>query len=114
MFSVLGSYSDIEYHNLSDEEKKNNDYMNSCLFSENKKIINASFYVMMLLLKISNDPDKYEPEDVHAEIDKIFEGLDTSELEILNKFIPACINSMGIYSEEAKNERKLRKERNDL
>ena len=117
LFSILGiasNYSDMEYYNLSDEEKRNCDYMNSCLFSENKKINTASFYIMLLLLKISNEPDNYESEDVQREINKILEGLNDEEIETMNKFIPACINSMGIYSEEAKNERKLKKERNDL
>ena len=114
IFGIASNYNESEYYNLSDEEKKNYDYMNSCLFSENKNISDASFYIMMLLLKISENPDIYEPEDIHDEMDKIFEGLNASELETMNKFIPSCINSMGIYSEEAKQERKLRKERNDL
>ena len=115
LLSLFGfiNYSDIEYYNLDEEERINLDYMNSCLFSDNKKINDASFYIMMLLIKLSNEPDRYEPEDVQCEIDKIFEGLNEEELKIMNKFIPSCISSMGIYSEVAKQERKLRKERND-
>ena len=113
MFALSAYGSDSEYYNLTEEEKANVDYMDSCIYSENEHINDASFKMMMLLMKISAEPDAYEPENVSEEINKILEGLTKEEAEIINKFIPACINSMGIYNEESKLERKLKRERKD-
>ena len=110
LLGIAGSYDEAEYHNLSEDEKSNYDYMNSCLFNEDKKINTASFNIMMLIIKISNEPDRYEPEEVHEEMNKIFEGLSPEEIEMMRKFIPACIGSMGIFNEESI---RLRKERKD-
>ena len=111
MFAILGSYKDPEYYNLSKEERENLDYMDSCITSENKNISDAAFKTMMLILELSVDPDKYQPEELHEVQEKILEGLSSEEVGAINKFIPACINSMGIYSEESKQERKLKRER---
>ena len=113
MYAMLGSYNDPEYYNLSKEERQNLDYMDSCIASENKNISDAAFKTMMLLIELSVDPNKYQPEELHEVQEKILEGLSSEEISIINKFIPACINSMGIYSEESKQERRLRRERND-
>ncbi len=113
MYAILGSYNEPEYYNLSDEEKQSLDYMDSCITSENKNISDAAFKTMMLLMELSADPDKYQPEEIHVIQENILEGLSSEERSLINKFIPACINSMGIYSEESKQERKLKRERND-
>ncbi len=107
----LGAYGDSEYYNLTDEEKNNFDFVNECINSDNPRINNAAFYIMMLVLKLSEDPAKYEPEDVHEELVKIKEGLTKEEQTTVDKLLFACIQTLGIYSEEAKQERKLKKER---
>ncbi len=110
IFATMGSYGcEPEYLNLDKEEKANVDYMNECLFSENKHISDAAFYTMLLILEISQDSEKYEPEAVHARLEEIQKDLTCEELEIMTKFVPACIGSMGIYNEESKRQRKLRK-----
>ena len=105
----IGAYNKIEYNNLTSEEKSYLDFMDSCLYSENEKINNASFYTMLLLLKISNNIDGYTDEEVMKERNIILEGLTLEEREIMDKFTISCINSMGIYSEESKKERKFKK-----
>ena len=110
MYSLSNYYNELEYFNLSDEEKKNLDYMNECIFNENNKINNASFYIMMMLIELSNDPDKYTQEEINIKKEEIYKDLNEEEIDIMERFIISCINSMGIYSEE---EIKLRKERND-
>ena len=109
LFGITGGYDEGEYYNLSDEEKDNYDYMNYCLFNDNKKINTASFNIMTLLLKISNEPNDYEPEVIHEEINKIYEGLTPEEIKMMEKFIPACINCMGMFNEEGKKLRRQKK-----
>ena len=110
---LINSYNNPEYYNLSEEEKNNMDFVDKCIYSDNKKISDASFKTMLLIIEISNNPDLYEPEDLHVRFDEINEGLSIDEQSIMSKFTLACINTMGIYSEEAVQERQLRKERND-
>ena len=62
-------------------------------------------------MRMFEDPAKYEPEDVHEELVKIKEGLTEEEQATVDKLLFACIQTLGIYSEEAKQERKLKKER---
>ena len=114
IFSMLSFYyNDPEYFNLSEEEKNNLDFVDKCIYSENKNINNASFNIMMLPIEMSNNPDKYEPEEIHKKFNMIKKDLSNEEKIVIDRFLIACINSIGIYSEEAKNERKLKKERND-
>ena len=109
---ALGNYgNDPEYLNLTKEEKDNLDFIDSCIYSEDERINKASFNVMMLVLEISSDPDKYEPEEISNKLSTIYEDLSEEEISTMGKFMLACINSMGVYSEDAKEERKLRKER---
>ena len=109
----IGAYKDVEYYNLTDEEKADLDYMDRCLYSDNEKINNASFYMMLFLIELSTHTDDYSYEGVQLKKKEIYQGLSKEEIEIMDRFIPACINSMGIYSEESKKERKLKKERID-
>ena len=106
---IFGSYNEFEYYNLNEDEKSYLDYMDSCLFSDNEKIQNASFYIMLLLIKISKNIDEYTNEKVIEEKNQILKDLTLEEKEIMDKFTISCINSMGIYSDDSKKERKLKK-----
>ena len=101
----------LEYSNLTDKEKEDLDYMDKCLFSEDEKIRDASFKTMLLLLEIIIEPDKYEPEELNKKQSEIIKDLSNDEIIIINKYILACINSIGLYSKERIKERKLKKER---
>ena len=113
MYALSHEYDDPEYHNLSDEERTNLDFMNECLFSENEKINNASFYMMMLIIKMSDNIDSYTEEKVKTEMDIIKSGLTDDEKNIIDNFAYSCINSIGIYNEESKKLRRQKNERND-
>ena len=39
--------------------------------------------------------------------------INKEEIKIMDKFIVSCIQSMGVFSEEAKEERKLKKRKED-
>lgn len=115
LFSMMyGEYgTNPEYVNLTEEEKKDLDYFDECYNSPNKNIRDASFYMSMLLLEASAKMDTDEeitPEELSKRKAKIYKNLNEEEIDIIEKFIPACINSMGVYSEEAKEERQKVKE----
>ena len=109
----LGSYNDPEYYNLDQEEKENYDFVQKCILSENKKINDASFNLSIMLIELINEPEKYTPEEIDERKKHIYSELNEEEIETMEKFLLSYINTIGIYSEEAKQERKLRKERND-
>jgi len=111
MFALGGSFNEPEYANLSDEEKANLDFMDSCIYNEDERISKASFYVMLLLIELSAEPDKYEPEEIGAKLELIYKDLKPEEVKTMTKFELACIKSMGVYSEERKQERQLKRER---
>jgi len=111
IFAFLNQLDNPEYNNLSKEEKANLDFMNSCLYSTNPRIIDAASNIMMLLVEISLDDNKYAPEDIEDQKEKIFKNLSEEETKIMNKFMLSCINSMGIYSIESIKQRKLKKEK---
>ena len=118
MFNILfpmyafGNYgNDPEYFNLTDEEKNNLDFIDSCIYSEDERINKASFNIMMMIMELSAEPDKYQPEEISEKLNEIYKDLSSEEIEDMGKFMLCVINSMGIYSEEAKEERKLKRER---
>ena len=110
----IGAYgNEIEYANLSKEEKEYLDFMDRCLYSENVRINDASFHMMLFLIELSSNVDAYTYEQVKKRKEEIYKYLTFEERDVLEKFTYACINSMGIYSEEAKNERKLKMRKDD-
>ena len=58
------STSETEYYNLTEKEKNDVDFVNSCLYSDNEKLSNAAFYIMLLVLEISDNSNDFEPEEV--------------------------------------------------
>ena len=113
MSSISGEYSD-ELKGLTDEERYDVEYMDSCLFSDNKKISDAALSIMLQILKIANDIDSYTTEMVQEEFNKIKKDLTEEEKEIIDHYTYACINSIGVKNRhKEENDLKLKKERND-
>ena len=110
LLAVNGEYSDPltnpEFNYLTDQEKEDMKFVDQCLFKENERVTTAAGYTQLLLGELSVDPDKYEPEYVHDKLEEIKEGLTELEKAMIDKFVLACINTMGIYSEEAKKQRR--------
>ena len=107
MFLINNSYLDPEYNNLSAEDKANLRFVDSCMFNEDKRISDASFHMTMLLIEISAEPDKYSPEEIQAKKEEICTLLNDEESVMMDKFLLASIQTMGILSEESKKQRRL-------
>ena len=86
------------------DKKEINDYVDYCLFNENEKIKNTSFCITELLSQLSEGGLSIEPEELHNELDILFEGLSSEEKLILNRFIPAYLDKVDSINKESKNE----------
>ena len=116
LVSVLSSpYHDKSYDDLSEEEKLYIDTFDRYLFfDEDEKVTSACSRMMFLLLKASvtiGTNEEITEEELHEAKSKIYSNLDEEEREKVDAFSYACIQCMGIYSEERVNERQLKKER---
>lgn len=103
-----------EYENLDDEEKACIDYIDECLEDKSETFQNACTYIMLMLLDFAskagseNEPSQ---DEIQEQKSKIYEGFTEEEKIKLDTFAYSCIKCIGIYSKEAKEQRKLRKER---
>ena len=107
---------DPEYENLSDEERMYLDYTKKCLFYEEEVIMEACSKMQMLLLEASsklNTEEEITEQELISRMNEIYSGLSIEEKEKVESFVYACIQCMGIYSEEAKKQRRLKKKGND-
>lgn len=103
-----------EYENLSEEEKNYLDYVDECLFETDEKFSNACLKSMFLILevfsKIGTD-EEIADEDIIFKKEKIISKFSQEEKDRIESFMFACIQTMGIYSEERIQERKMNKEK---
>ena len=108
-----GSYLDYDYSDLTEEEKAYLNYYDECLFNENKSISDASFKMQMLILEFierSNAGNEMTDEEINKRKKEIFKDLTEEEIQIVNNFGYACTVVKGMFSEERREERKLKKE----
>ena len=115
-YSLLArhDYKNADYEELSDEEKSYMEYVNNSLFHESEKVSDACTHMMLLVLKVASKlgtNDEISNEEIYLERKNILSNLSDEEIEKVETFGYACTKVIGIYSEESKNERKLRKER---
>ena len=101
---------DKNYNDLSEEEKSYMDFVDSCLYGENELISDKCTKIMLLILRYTASEEGMSDEEFVLEKNKLLEGLSKEDIETLECFMYYCINTMGIYSEERVQERKLRKE----
>ncbi len=105
-----------EYENLSEEEKAYMDYVEECLSDENLEFSDACTKLMLFILELTSKMDTEEEltnEEVIFRKEKILFGFSEEDKNRLESFMYACIETMGIYSEERVMERKLKKKGND-
>ena len=121
LFSALvsamgGSYYSYDYSDLSPEEIEAMKFKDECLVSENKKISEASSKIQLLILEygIRFKDNTMSDEEFFSRKYNITKDLSAEEKDIIDMFGRAVFDTYGIYSEERVQERKLRKERNDL
>ena len=103
-----------EYKNLSDEEKKYIDYVDECLKETDEKFSDACTKAMLFILDASNrlGTDKeLTNEEATKEKEEVLNGFNQEDKNRLELFMYACIQVMGIYSEERIAERKMAKEK---
>ena len=103
-----------EYENLSEEEKNYLDYVEKCLYESDEKFSDACVKSMFLILevfsKIGTD-EELADEDINFKKEKIIFKFNQEEKDRLESFMFACIQTIGIYSEERIQERKINKEK---
>jgi len=103
-----------EYENLSEEEKNYLDFVDKCLYEGDEKFRNACVESMFLILevfsKIGTDEELTDG-DITFKKEKIIFEFSQEEKDRIESFMFACIQTIGIYSEERVQERKTRKEK---
>lgn len=103
-----------EYENLSEEEKSYMDYVDECLSEIDEKFKDACTKTMLLILevycKIGTDEEPTN-EEVELKKDIILSGFNQKDKDKLETFMYACIQTIGIYSEERVKERKTSKDK---
>lgn len=113
MILKLYNYKYIsEYENLSDEEKVYMDYVDMCLNDPNEKFCDACSKAMLLILKIISKIDTEEElsnEEIALEKEQLLSEFNQEDKERIESFMYACIQTVGIYSEERVQERNLTK-----
>lgn len=102
-------YNNRGYADLTESEKQKIDFISECMFSSNERINNASYNIMMLLIELKNEPNKYEPEDLQDKKDEIYKGLTLKECEIVDSFILAFLDSTSAQKEEKGQQRQLKR-----
>ena len=101
-----------EYKNLSDEEKKYIDYVDECLKETDEKFSDACTKAMLFILDASNrlGTDKeLTNEEATLQKEEILNGFNQEDKDRLELFMYACIQIIGIYSEERIQERREQK-----
>ena len=103
-----------EYENLSDEEKEYMDYVDMCLNDPNEKFCDACSKAMLLILKIISKIDIEEElsnEEIALEKEQLLSEFNQEDKERIESFMYACIQTVGIYSEERVQERRQEKDK---
>ena len=104
-----------EYENLSDEEKVYMDYVDMCLNDPKEKFCDACSKAMLLILKIISKIDIEEElsnEEIALEKEQLLSEFNQEDKERIESFMYACIQTVGIYSEERVQERRQEKDKN--
>jgi len=116
MLNVLLSQFNYEYNseykNLSDEEKKYIDYVDECLKETDEKFSDACTKAMLFILDASNrlGTDKeLTNEEATLQKEEVLNGFNQEDKDRLELFMYACIQIIGIYSEERIQERREKK-----
>lgn len=103
-----------EYEKLSEEEKFYLDYIDKCLYESEEKFSDACVKSMLLILEVFSKIDTDEEltdKDINFKKQKIIFEFSQEEKDKIESFMLACIQTIGIYSEEKIQERKANKEK---
>ncbi len=103
-----------EYNNLSEEEKKYVDFVDECLKVTDEEFGDACTRAMLSILDVASKlgtDRELTNEEVTKEKEEILNGFNQEEKDKLESFMYACIQIMGIYSEDRIQERRGRKDK---
>lgn len=97
-----------EYENLSEEEKKCIDYVDKCLNETDEIFNDACTKAMLFILDTANKfgtDEELTKEETTLQKKELLSGLNKEQQERLELFMYACVQTIGIYSEERIEER---------
>ena len=114
-FLIQSNYGyNPEYENLNEEEKSYLDYIDKCIYESDEKFSDACVKSIFLILeafsKIGTE-EELTDEDITLKKEKITFEFSQEEKDRIELFIFACIQTIGVYSEERIKERKSNKEK---
>ncbi len=103
-----------DYEKLTDDEKKNLDFIYDCVCSKNETIRKSSIDMMYFIFSVIFSEKMYEftEEEILDENDKILGNLNEEDRKTIETFGKCLINSIGLYSKDQVKEMKLGKEIN--
>ena len=102
------------YSDLSDEEKRYMDYVDECLNDSDEKFSDACTRAMLLILDSVNKLETNEElskEETTIKKETLLSGFTPKDKDRIESFMYACIQIMGIYSEESIQERNASEEK---
>ena len=103
-----------EYENLNEEEKAYIDYVDNCLNEQNKIFTDACIKSMLLILKLASKigtEEELSNDEILFQKEVILNGFSQEDIDRIELFMYACIQIIGIYSEERIQERRNTKEK---
>ena len=103
-----------EYENLSEEEKAYMDYVDECLNETDERFSAACTKAMLFILEASSKMGTEEEltnDEALLQKEIILNGFSQEDKDRIESFMYACIQTMGIYSEERVQERKHAKDK---
>ncbi len=103
-----------EYENLSEEEKAYMDYVDECLNETDERFSAACTKAMLFILETSSKMGTEEEltnDEALLQKEIILNGFSQEDKDRIESFMYACIQTMGIYSEERVQERKHAKDK---
>ncbi len=111
MLSFLVSQYSLDYNsenrNLSEEEKAYINYVDKCLIDTDERFCDACtramFYILESVNKMGTE-EELTKEEIALQKEKILSGFSQEDKERLELFMYACIQTIGIYSEERNEE----------
>ena len=100
-----------DYEKLTDEEKKNLDFIYDCVCSKNETIRKSSIDMMYFIFSVIFSEKMYEwtEEEILDENDRILGNLNEEDRKTIETFGKCLINSIGLYSKDQVKEMKLEK-----
>lgn len=120
LIALTGDYGaygmDLDYYELTSDEKNWIRSFRNCLNNPNEKVQDAAIEMVYLVLELITSIDtqnELSREDVQNKKDLFCKDLTDEEKELINNFGLLSINCFGIYPDERENESGLVRKKNE-